>query len=188
MNGTSGDPANGTSREEGAVGRDGIGKTSGGVDPGRQSLKTVALIAFLVFALGFYFLLLGRIAFSLIGSGDVAGIGIGIGVLILPIVGVWIVYTSVRAALDHQRLARRIAEEGRELDTSHLPRRPSGRIERSAADQLFEQVKAEWEADPDNWRTCYRVARAYDYAGDRSRAREIMRRAVELEKAERAGH
>lgn len=155
-------------------------------DTGNKSLRTVALIAFLVIALGFYFVLLGRIAFSLIADGSIAAVGIGIGVLILPLVGVWVIYSTVRAAFDHQHLARRIAAEGQELDTSHLPRRPSGRIERHAADQLFEQVKAEWEADPDNWRTCYRVARAYDYAGDRSRAREIMRRAVELEKAERA--
>ncbi|NNH74967.1 hypothetical protein HLB23_34825 [Nocardia uniformis] len=162
-----------------------MNSTSG--DGGQRSLRIVALIAFLVVALGFYFILLGRIAFGLITSGGLAAAGIGVGVLILPLVGVWIVYSSVRAALDHQRLARRMAAEGREIDTSHLPRRPSGRIERPAADQLFEQMKAEWEADPDNWRTCYRVARAYDYAGDRSRAREVMRRAVELEKVERAG-
>jgi Flp pilus assembly protein TadD len=51
---------------------------------------------------------------------------------------------------------------------------------------LFAQVKAEWDADPDNWRASYRLARAYDYAGDRSRAREIMRRAVALERWERS--
>jgi len=146
--------------------------------------KLVAFIAALVVVLGFYFLLLGRIAFSLIGSGDVAAVIIGIGVLILPLLGVWIVVATVRAALAHQHLARRIHEEGLELDTSELPRRPSGRIEREAADQLFNQVKQEWEADPDNWRVCYRLARAYDYAGDRSRARETMRRAVALEKFE----
>lgn len=61
----------------------------------------------------------------------------------------------------------------------------SGRIERDAADELFQSVKAEWEADPDNWRNSYRLARAYDFAGDRSRARETMKRAVALEKSER---
>ncbi|MEU4418340.1 hypothetical protein AB0F74_34550, partial [Nocardia salmonicida] len=85
----------------------------------------------------------------------------------------------------HQRLARRIHEEGLEVDTSELPRRPSGRIERDAADALFARIKTEWEADPDNWRSSYRLARAYDYAGDRGRARDTMRRAVALEKLER---
>ncbi|MCX4094278.1 hypothetical protein [Nocardia sp. alder85J] len=153
---------------------------------GRVS-RVVALIAFLVVALAFYFIVLGRIAFDLLGTGKPAAIGIGIGVLILPIIGVWVVVTSVRAALAHQHLARRMHDEGLELDTSELSRRPSGRIVKHTADALFERVKQEWEADPDNWRTNYRVARAYDYAGDRSRAREIMRRAVDLERAERRG-
>ncbi|WP_454196989.1 hypothetical protein [Nocardia sp. Marseille-Q1738] len=152
---------------------------------GAEVVKVVALIAALVLVLGFYFLLLGRIAFGLIGSGEVAAIVIGVGVLILPLLGVWIVAATVRAALAHQHLARRIHDEGLELDTSTLPRLPSGRIERAAADQLFTTVKAEWEADPDNWRVSYRLARAYDYAGDRTRAREAMRRAVELERHER---
>ena len=51
----------------------------------------------------------------------------------------------------------------------------------------IQQVKSEWEADPDNWRNSYRLARAYDYAGDRGRARETMKRAVELERVEREG-
>ncbi|MGY2062467.1 hypothetical protein ACW9HQ_46940 [Nocardia gipuzkoensis] len=153
--------------------------------PDRQILKTVGLLAFLVVALAFYFLLLGRIAVELIGTGKPAALAMGIGVLILPVVGLWVVATSIRAALSHQRLARRIHDEGLELDTADLPRRPSGRIEKPAADALFEQVKKEWEADPDNWRTNYRAARAYDYAGDRGRARETMRRAVELEREER---
>ncbi|MFI1917132.1 hypothetical protein [Nocardia sp. NPDC020380] len=147
----------------------------------------MAFLAILVLVLAFYFILLGRIAISLMASPSVPGIIIGIGVLILPVVGVWVVYSSVRAAFAHQHLARRAHAEDCELDVSELPRRASGRIERAAADELFEQVKTEWEADPDNWRTSYRVARAYDYAGDRSRAREIMRRAVDLEKAERTG-
>ncbi|WP_051027191.1 hypothetical protein [Nocardia higoensis] len=152
---------------------------------GRRIARTVAFIAVLIVVLAFYFLLLGRIAVALLTSGEPAGIAMGVGVLLLPIVGVWVVVASVLAALDHQRLARRMHEEGLELDVSELPRRPSGRIEREAADELFAQVKREWEADPDNWRVSYRLARAYDYAGDRSRARETMRRAVALERLER---
>lgn len=151
----------------------------------RSSLKIIALVAALVLALIFYFLWLGRIAVALITSGDLAAIGLGIGVLILPLLGVWMVWSTIRSALDHQRLAGRIRDEGLELDVSALPRRPSGRIERSAADELFATVREEWEADPDNWRVSYRLARAYDYAGDRGRARETMRRAVELERHER---
>ncbi|WP_016933649.1 hypothetical protein [Rhodococcus sp. R1101] len=150
-------------------------------------LKVLVPIAFIVVALGFYFVLLGSTGLKLIRSGEFAGVGLGIGILILPVVGAWIVYATIRAGLQHQHLAQRIHDEGLELDIDDLPRMPSGRIERDAADELFATVKQEWEADPDNWRNSYRLARAYDHAGDRSRARETMRRAVALEKLERDG-
>jgi hypothetical protein len=151
------------------------------------STKTVVTIGLLVAALAFYFVLLGRRGIELIQDGGGAAIGLGIGVLILPFLGVWIVYATLRAGFQHQHLSRRIADENLELDVTDLPKRPSGRIDRDAADALFQQVKTEWEADPDNWRNSYRLARAYDYAGDRGRARETMKRAVELERAEREG-
>ncbi|MDI9895097.1 MULTISPECIES: hypothetical protein [Nocardiaceae] len=138
----------------------------------------------MVLILGFYFFLLGQRGVTLIQNGGVASIALGIGVILLPIVGLWIVWATLKAGFDHQRLASRMREEGLELDVDDLPRMPSGRIERDAADELFQQIKAEWEKDPDNWRSSYRLARAYDYAGDRGRARETMKRAVELERAE----
>lgn len=144
----------------------------------RDARPTVWLIGFLVVAMCVYFVLLGRTGVQFIQHGGVVAIGLGIGVLILPFIGVWLIYSTLRAGIEHQRLARTISEEGRELDVSSLPRRPSGRIERDAADELFAQVKQEWEADPDDWHNTYRIARAYDYAGDRSRAREMMKRAV----------
>lgn len=149
-----------------------------------KATKVVAIIAVMVLILGFYFFLLGQRGVTLIQNGGVASIALGIGVILLPIVGLWIVWATLKAGFDHQRLASRIREEGLELDVDDLPRRPSGRIERDAADELFQQVKAEWEKDPDNWRNSYRLARAYDYAGDRGRARETMKRAVALERAE----
>jgi Flp pilus assembly protein TadD len=91
---------------------------------------------------------------------------------------------TLRAGLAHQRLARLAAEDAMELDVTDLPRMPSGRIQRDAADAMFATVRAELDADPDNWRRWYRLARAYDYAGDRSRAREAMRKAVELQIAD----
>ncbi|MFB7875281.1 MULTISPECIES: hypothetical protein [unclassified Nocardia] len=153
--------------------------------PDRQVYRIVTLVALLVLAVIFYFVRLGGLAVAFIADGKPAGIALGVAMLLLPIVGAWILWATLQAAFAHQRLAKRIHEEGREVDTSQLPRRPSGRIERPAADALFAEIKAEWEADPDNWRSSYRLARAYDYAGDRTRARETMRRAVALEKLER---
>ncbi|WP_305094743.1 hypothetical protein [Prescottella sp. R16] len=150
-----------------------------------KSTRVVVAISAIVVALAFYFVLLGQRGIALIQDGRAVPVGLGIAVLVLPFLGVWMVVATIRSGLAHQHLARRIHEEGLELDVDDLPRRPSGRIERDAADALFAQVKQEWEADPDNWRNSYRLARAYDYAGDRSRARDTMRRAVALEKHDR---
>ncbi len=148
---------------------------------GARALRIQVLIAFMCVALIVYFVLLGRIAMAFIKTGDAAAIVLGMGLLILPLIGVWVMVSTLRAGLTHQRLARIAKEQGMELDVSALPRTPAGRIERGAADALFLTVRKEVEDDPDNWRRWYRLARAYDYAGDRRRARDAMRRAVELE-------
>jgi cytochrome c-type biogenesis protein CcmH/NrfG len=146
-----------------------------------KSLRTQLLIGFMCLAMVVYCVLLGRIAVALIADGRAAPVGMGIALLVLPVIGLWAMYATLRAGLAHQRLARLAAEDGFELDVSELPKRASGRIERAAADQLFDTVRAEVESDPDNWRHWYRLARAYDYAGDRSRARETMKKAVQLQ-------
>lgn len=153
---------------------------------GARSLRIQLVIGFMCLALIAYFLMLGRTAIVFIGSGEPAAIGLGVALLAFPLIGVWVLVTTLRAGLAHQRLARLAREQGMELDVSELPTRPSGRIERGAADELFMTVKAELEADPDNWVRWYRLARAYDFAGDRGRARETMRTAVRLQEQQSA--
>lgn len=105
----------------------------------------------------------------------------GVGVLILPFIGLWAMIATLRAGFAHQRLAALAAQLGRELDVSALRTTPSGRVNREDADALFATVKAEVEAEPDDWVGWYRLARAYDYAGDRGRARDTMRTAVQMQ-------
>lgn len=150
----------------------------------RATLPIVLLIGGLVIALAVYFVILGSRALRLFSHGSVVSIGLGVGIIILPLLGVWMVAATIFSGLTHQRLARRIALEGKELDISTLPRLASGRIEKDAADALFAEEKERWEADPTDWRNTYRIARAYDYAGDRGRAREMMKRAVAQERSE----
>jgi cytochrome c-type biogenesis protein CcmH/NrfG len=138
-------------------------------------------IAFMCAALLVYIVLLGRSALLMIGSGRMVAVVLGVALLVLPAIGLWAMIATLRAGFAHQKLARLAAEDGMELDVSALPRRPSGRIERDAADALFDTVRAELDDHPDDWRRWYRVARAYDYAGDRGRAREAMKKAVELQ-------
>jgi hypothetical protein len=144
--------------------------------------RTIALV--LTAALVVYFALLIDRALALLGSGQLVQILLGIGVLLLPFLGAWTVWTTWHFGIRVQRLSRRLDAEGGLPDGEDLPRRPSGRVDRDAADSWFEARKTELEADPDNWRNWYRLAHAYDIAGDRRRAREAMRRAVELEASE----
>ena len=110
--------------------------------------------------------------------------GLGVGILLLAVVGAWATWAIVRNGLELQKISA--AAEGVELDLTGLDRRPSGRLERDAADELFDRVSAEYQAAPDDWRSTYRLARAYDHAGDRVRAREMMRTAISLHEAESA--
>ena len=150
-------------------------------DDDARALRIQVLIGVMCLAMIAYFVLLGRAGVLLISSGRPAGIGLGIAVFILPLIGLWAMIATLRAGFAHQRLARLAREQGRDLDVDDLPRRRSGRIERAAADELFDTVRAEVEADPDDWLRWYRLARAYDYAGDRGRARETMKKAVQMQ-------
>ena len=147
--------------------------------------RNVALL--LTAALVVYLFLLADRAFALFKTGTGAGIALGAGVLLLPILGIWVVVVTWRNGMQIQRLSRRLDAEGALPDVSDLPRRPSGRVDRDAADAWFEERRAEVEADQGNWRAWYKLAYAYDIAGDRRRARETMKKAVELEAADRSG-
>ncbi|HET9877197.1 MAG TPA: hypothetical protein VFQ37_15785 [Mycobacterium sp.] len=149
-----------------------------------RATRMQVLVAFMCLALLMYLVLLGRIAILMITSGSVPAIGLGVALLMMPVIGLWAMIATLRDGFAHQRLARLIADDGMELDVSALPRRPSGRIQRDAADALFHTIRNELDGDPDNWRRWYRLARAYDYAGDRRRAREALRTAVRLQESE----
>jgi hypothetical protein len=117
--------------------------------------------------------------YLLIRTGSAAGVGIGLAVVVLVLIGAWVLWRSLMFGWWTQRLARQLEAEGA-LPVDELPRRPSGRAERAAADALFAERRAETEAAPDDWRTWFRLSLAYDDAGDRSRAREAARTAIGL--------
>jgi hypothetical protein len=153
-------------------------------EPQSRVLRTQLLIGFICIALVVYFVMLGRIAMAFIVSGRGPAIGLGLALMVMPVIGIWVMMSTLRAGFAQARLARIMRDEGMELDVSTLERMPSGRIRREVADALFETVRGELESDPDNWRRWYRLARAYDYAGDRARARQAMTKAVALQAAE----
>lgn len=146
-----------------------------------------ALLGALVMAalLVLYFVVAGQRSIVLLGSGDPIGIGIGIGLLVLPLIGAGLLAAELAFGFRSQRLVRILDAEGG-LPVDDLPRRPSGRPVREAADAQFPQYKAAVEANPGEWREWFRLGLAYDASGDRRRARAAIRQAIRLERGKGA--
>lgn len=148
-----------------------------------RRLATPRTAAYVITALLLvYLILIGSRAVIMIASGRPVFIVLGLAILVLPVLGAVLVFDQLRFGAHTERLARRLDAEGRLPDVSHLPRRPSGRVERDAADGWFEEKQAEVEAAPGDWRAWFALGQAYDLAGDRNRGRKAMRHAIELER------
>ena len=118
-------------------------------------------------------------------SSLTAGV-LGASVLAFGAVGAWFLWREIAFGFATERLAQALDEDEspggglRYEEIDGLPRSPGGRVDRSAADELFARRKAETEATPEDWRCWYRLAAAYHAAKDSSRARAAMRHAIKL--------
>ncbi len=146
------------------------------------------VVVVLVIAAVFYLGLIGWRGVQLLTEASWIARGMGVGVLLLPVVGAAVVGRELQFGRAAERLGRRLSEEsvGSGETVVALPRRPSGRVDRAAADALFESRRAEVEAAPREWRAWYRLAAAYGDAGDTRRGRRAMRYAIALERADSA--
>lgn len=152
-----------------------------------KPLLTARNAAFVVaLVLLVYLVLMGGRAITMISSGEPVFIALGLAILVFPVLGAVLVADQLRFGASTERLARRLDDEGALPDVSHLPRRPSGRVERAAADEWFDAKQTELEASPNDWRRWFALAQAYDLAGDRNRGRKAMRKAIELERDDNA--
>jgi len=145
-------------------------------------MKGRIAVVFMSVLLVLYLVLMGWRAVLFIQSGDPVGIVIGVALLVLPIIGFWALVREILFGFRSERLVHLLAAQDG-LPVDDLPRRPSGRPFREAADNEFPQYRAEADADPQNWRVWLRLGLAYDASGDRRRARGAIRTAIALERA-----
>ncbi|MFE5961807.1 tetratricopeptide repeat protein [Streptomyces rubiginosohelvolus] len=129
----------------------------------------------------FYFVLVGSRGLMLIRHGTPVTVTFGVAVLILPVIGVWFLWKNTQFVRRANALAAELDAEGG-LPVDDLARTPSGRIDRDAADAVFTKRREETEDAPDDWRTWFRLAVAYQDARDTPRARKAMQRAIALHK------
>ncbi|MCJ1708121.1 hypothetical protein [Microbacterium sp. VKM Ac-2923] len=149
-------------------------------------MRVRVAVALMTVLLLLYVVLAGQRAFVLLTSGEPVAIVMGVALLALPLLALWAIGRELWFGVRAQQLGERLDAEGG-LPDEDLPVRPSGRIEREDGDALFPRYRADVEAHPDDWRVRYRLALAYDAAGDRRRARAAVRAAISLESAERRG-
>jgi cytochrome c-type biogenesis protein CcmH/NrfG len=142
-------------------------------------VRTKTTIGVLVAVVVFYAGLIGFKGVGLLAGDSLVGKVLGVALLVLPLLGLLLVWREIEFGRRAAVLARELDAEGG-LPLDDLPRRPSGRVDRTAADAQFQAMRAEAEAAPDDWRTWFRLALAYDAAGDRTRAREAARHAITL--------
>jgi len=127
--------------------------------------------------LALYLVFAVRYGILLIGVGTPIAVTIGVALLVFPVIAAGALAAELVFTVRADRLGKRLEAEGA-LPTEQLPLLPSGRIDRAAADEVFPAYQAAVEADPENWRTWYRLGLAYDASGDRRRARWAMRQAL----------
>lgn len=141
-------------------------------------------VAVMAALLALYIVLVGQRAWLLLTSGDGVAIAMGAALVVLPLIAAWALGRELWFGVRAQQIGRRLEAEGG-LPQDEVAVRPSGRVMREDGDAVFPKYRADAEAHPDDWRAWYRLGLAYDAAGDRRRAREAVRTAIRLEKAER---
>jgi hypothetical protein len=133
--------------------------------------------------LAVYLVLVGWRAVQFIATGEPIAVGIGIALMVLPVLGAWALWRELDFGWRSQQLVRRLdAEGGGDLG---LPALPSGRVDREAADAAFDGFRRDVETRPESWQAWLRLGLAYDAAGDRRRARQAVRTAITLDRASR---
>jgi ABC-type nickel/cobalt efflux system permease component RcnA len=130
-----------------------------------------AVLVYIVFA--------GVRAWALIATGQPALILFGVSVVIIPAIGVWVLWRELQFGRRTQQLGQLMSAE-RSLPEDDLPRSASGRIDTDAADIRFAEYEQAVRSSPEDWRRWYRLAIGYDDARDRKRARGAMRQAIAL--------
>lgn len=150
--------------------------------------RRVPLIAAVVLTamLGLYLWLVAGRAVALIRTGEPIGIGLGVAFGVLPLLVLVLIGREWWLAIDVQRMADTLAERD-DLPVDDLPRSPGGRIDRAAAVSAFDAARRDAEqAAPDDWGAWYRLAFAYEAAGDRRRARASLRTASRIHRGRAA--
>lgn len=147
----------------------------------KNKLATLVMAALLLL----YLVFVGRQAVLLIMTENGIARAMGVALAVLPVLGVWALVAELLFVVRAEKLVAILAERG-ELPVDDLPRLPSGRPDRAAADEQFPQYQQLAEERPTEWKSWLLLGLAYDASGDRKRARWATRRAIRMYRGKKA--
>ena len=137
--------------------------------------------AIMAAVLALYIIFVAQRGVIMLSTGDPVAIAMGVALLVLPVIGAWALWRELQFGRHSDRLGRVLEAEG-QLPNERVAVHPSGRPRKEAGDELFPRYRAEVEAEPQNWRAWYRLGLVYNAAGDRTRARQAIRKAIAIER------
>jgi hypothetical protein len=118
-------------------------------------------------------------AWVLISSGDLVQMLFAVAIVVVPVLGVGLIIRELWFGWRTRQMGQILSAEGG-LPEYHGDVTASGRPVKADADAAFADYAREVESAPDDWRSWFRLAIAYDDARDRKRARSAMRHAAKL--------
>jgi hypothetical protein len=142
-------------------------------------LTTASIVAILLL----YFSLVADQSFSLLRADDGLSRAMGLALIAFPaICVVWIV-RGWRLGTTVLRMSNVLDGEGR-LPIHDGTTLSDGRLTDDAAEAVFEVARRAVEDRPDDWRTWFHVAYAYEASGNRAMARRALRHGARLFRAD----
>lgn len=141
----------------------------------RGFMAAVAMCAILAM----YFGLVAVRAAAFVRTGEPLAVGIGIGLLVLPVLGVWWMFQEWRLGTTVQRMADQLEMQDR-LPVVDPELVGPGRLRDEVAAKIYEDAKLELDARPEDWAAWFNVAFAYEAGRDRKQARKALRHAAHL--------
>ena len=142
-------------------------------------MKVRFSVAMMTALLVLYLVLVGQRAVLLVVMGGPIAMAMGVALMVLPGVGAWALVRELLFGVRSERLVRRLCDEGALPDIA-VDARHRGRTARLVADAAFASCRTRVEEEPESWRAWCCLGIAYNASGDRRRARQSIRRAIDL--------
>jgi len=121
------------------------------------------------------------LAVMFIAVGTPISIGMAVALIVIAPLGAWALVREMQFGFAADRLGRILEAEGG-MPEAETELTPSGRLQRDDIEPMVARYAAAADAEPDDWRSRFRLGVVQDAAGRRKDARSSIREAIRLAK------